>query len=140
MSSSSVSFRISRHTQDLAETVHALSQRLVTMEQRLELLEGHLQALRQQPLQAEEAEAASLAPIEANIERLLQDCRQLLADQPSDSGPVPAFPDRVDGEAGLPLPSDAAAGALESDVDVLPAPVAVDADPEEEALPDLEAA
>lgn len=83
MSSSSVSFRISRHTQDLAETIHALSQRLVTMEQRLQSLEAQLQALRQQPRQTEEAEAASLAPIEANIERLLQDCRQLLADQPS---------------------------------------------------------
>jgi len=82
MSSSSVSFRISRHTQDLAETVHALSQRLVAMEQRLLLLEEQLQAVRQQPLAQEAADAASLAPVEASIERLLQDCRQLLADQP----------------------------------------------------------
>jgi hypothetical protein len=86
MPSSSLSFRISRHTQDLAETVHALSQRLVTLEQRLEALEVQLQALRRQPLQEAEAESASLAPIEANIERLLQDCRQLLADQPSGFG------------------------------------------------------
>jgi TolA-binding protein len=83
MTSSSVSFRISRHTQDLAETVHALSQRLVTMERRLESLELQLQALRQQPREVEEAEAASVAPIEEHIERLLQDCRQLLSDQPS---------------------------------------------------------
>ena len=82
MSSSSVSFRISRHTQDLAETLHALSQRLVTMEQRLQALEQQLVAVRRQPRQAEEAEAVHLAPIEANIERLLLDCRQLLADQP----------------------------------------------------------
>jgi chromosome segregation ATPase len=81
MTGPSVSFRISRHTQDLAETVHAISQRLVTMEQRLEALERHLQDLRRQPRQAQEEEAASLAPIEAHIERLLQDCRQLLADR-----------------------------------------------------------
>ena len=82
MTASSVSFRISRHTQDLAETVHALSQRLVTLEQRLLGLEDQLQALREQPRQAEQDETASLAPIEAHIDRLLQDCRQLLADQP----------------------------------------------------------
>lgn len=96
MSSSSVSFRISRHTQDLAETVHALSQRLVSMEQRLEVLEGHLQALRQQPRLAEQEEAASLAPIEAHIERLLQDCRQLLADQPSGSSQIAVMADPLD--------------------------------------------
>ena len=96
MSSSSVSFRISRHTQDLAETVHALSQRLVTMEQRLEALQGQLQLLREQPRQAEEAEAAGLAPIETNIERLLQDCRQLLAEQPSAPREVPTFRDAVE--------------------------------------------
>lgn len=96
MSSSSVSFRISRHTQDLAETVHALSQRLVTMEQRLEALEGQLRLLREQPRQAEEAESAGLAPIEANIERLLQDCRQLLAEQPPAPREVPAFRDAVE--------------------------------------------
>ncbi|MFM7312438.1 MAG: chemotaxis protein [Cyanobium sp.] len=79
---SSVSFRIGRHAQDLAETVHALSQRLVSLEQRLLCMEGQLRDVRQQPRQTEESEAASLAPIEAHIERLLQDCRQLLADQP----------------------------------------------------------
>ncbi len=100
MSSSSVSFRISRHTQDLAETVHALSQRLVTMEQRLESLEGQLRLLREQPRQAEEAESAGLAPIEANIERLLQDCRQLLAEQPSAPSEVPAFRDAVEEDLG----------------------------------------
>jgi hypothetical protein len=103
MSSPSVSFRISRHTQDLAETLHALSQRLVTMEQRLEALEVQLQVLRQQPRQAEEAEAATLAPIEANIERLLQDCRQLLADQPSGPKEDSPLEDSVDGDALRPL-------------------------------------
>lgn len=86
MTTSSVSFRISRHTQDLAETVHALSQRLVSLEQRLLTMEEQVQALRLQPAQVEE-EAVGLAPIEANIERLLQDCRQLLADaDPSGEG------------------------------------------------------
>ena len=45
----------------------------------------------------EEEEAVGLAPIEANIERLLQDCRQLLADaDPSGEGgtvvEIPSFP------------------------------------------------
>ena len=100
MSSSSVSFRISRHTQDLAETVHALSQRLVAMEERLLSLEEALQAVRQQPSRTEEAESASLAPIEASIERLLQDCRQLLAEQPAGS-------DASDVAAGTTQPSPA---------------------------------
>lgn len=103
MSSSSVSFRISRHTQDLAQTVHALSQRLVSIEQRLEALDLQLQALRQQPRQEEEAEAASLAPIEASIERLLQDCRQLLGDQPSSEAGFACFSQAADGETGTSL-------------------------------------
>lgn len=140
MSSSSVSFRISRHTQDLAETVHALSQRLVTMEQRLEVLEGHLQALRQQPLQAEEAEAASLAPIEANIERLLQDCRQLLADQPSGPSEASPFVDSVDGEAALHLQSGDPAGSQEPDADELATEVAENSGPDEDSLAVEEAA
>jgi len=101
-----VSFRISRHTQDLAETVHALSQRLVSMEQRLESLERQLQDLRQQPFEAEEAEAASLAPIEAHIERLLQDCRQLLDDQPSGLLEGSPAPDVAEAEREPTPPSD----------------------------------
>lgn len=83
MSSQSVSFRISRQTEDLAQTVHALSQRLVALEQRLGGLEGQLKLLRQQPRQDTEAEQDRLAPIEAHIERLLLDCRQLLSDPPA---------------------------------------------------------
>lgn len=120
MTSSSVSFRISRHTQDLAETVHALSQRLVAMEQRFQALEAQLHALRQQPRQAEEEEAASLAPIEAHIERLLQDCRQLLVDQPSGPGEVGQHPVVDEGEAARPV-SDAVdqteAGEARTDLD-----------------------
>jgi hypothetical protein len=39
MTASSVSFRIARHTEDLAQTIHALSQRLVRLDERLAALE-----------------------------------------------------------------------------------------------------
>ena len=55
-----MSFRISRHTEDLAETLHALSQRLVALEQRLGSLEEQLQELRRQP-QADPAELEGIA-------------------------------------------------------------------------------
>ena len=70
MAPASVSFRISRNAEDLAETIHALSQRLVTLEQRLAAVE--LQASNQ--ARPEPEELASLY----NVERLLQDCRHLL--------------------------------------------------------------
>lgn len=132
MSSSSVSFRISRHTQDLAETVHALSQRLVTLEQRLEALEVILQAVRQQPRQEAEAEAASLAPIEANIERLLQDCRQLLADQPSGLSALSPIQDAVEADAGQGLPNGVEAGGQPLPPGESPADVAEDGGPEQD--------
>ncbi len=131
MPSSSVSFRISRHTQDLAETVHALSQRLVTMEQRLEALEVHLQALRQQPRQAAEAEAASLAPIEANIERLLQDCRQLLSEQPSGFSALSPSQDAAEGDAGQPLQTGVEPGGQDLPLRDVSADAAEDGDPDE---------
>lgn len=140
MSSSSVSFRISRHTQDLAETVHALSQRLVTMEQRLEALDLQLQALRQQPREAEEAEAASLAPIEAHIERLLQDCRQLLADQPSGAGEVPPLAQLTDAEAESSLPADVQAERCVPQPDASLQDVEEDADAEADDLTAVHAA
>jgi len=78
MASPSVSFRISRSAEDLAGTLHLLSQRLVQLEQRLELLEGQRQA-------AQEDDPA-LVEILGNAERLLLDCRALLGgaldDQP----------------------------------------------------------
>jgi hypothetical protein len=74
----SVSFRISRNAEDLAHTVHALSQRLVKLEQRLEALE--LQLDRQ--VERDPQEISSLD----NVERLLLDCRALLemAEPPED--------------------------------------------------------
>ncbi len=72
MASSSVSFRISRHTEDLAITLHALSQRLVALEQRLDGLDAELHQKR-----ADEADAEDLARLD-KAESLLRDCRQLL--------------------------------------------------------------
>jgi len=70
MALESVSFRISRNAEDLAHTVHALSQRLVKLEQRLGALE--LQLDRQ--VERDPQEITSLD----NVERLLLDCRALL--------------------------------------------------------------
>ena len=78
MASPSVSFRISRSTEDLAGTLHLLSQRLVQLEQRLELLEGQRQAAAE--------DDPDLVESLGNAERLLLDCRALLGgaldDQP----------------------------------------------------------
>ncbi len=84
MAPASVSFRISRNAEDLAETIHALSHRLVTLEQRLAAIE--LQASRQNS-----PDAAELASLD-NVERLLQDCRHLLEIEEATPAvePVPA--------------------------------------------------
>jgi chromosome segregation ATPase len=83
MSSSSVSFRITRNTQDLAETIHALSQRLVKLEQRLAALEGELVAREQEDEVVDPDQLESLE----SVERLLRDCRDLLESEPA---PAPA--------------------------------------------------
>lgn len=70
MASSSVSFRISRSAEDLAGTLHLLSQRLVLLEQRLEALEGERHEV--------EEEDPELVESLGNAERLLLDCRALL--------------------------------------------------------------
>lgn len=70
MPSSSVSFRISRSAEDLASTIHAISQRLVLLEQRLGALELQLTNLdRPDPQEINRL---------ANVDRLLHDCRALL--------------------------------------------------------------
>jgi uncharacterized membrane protein YccC len=88
MASSSVSFRISRSAEDLAATIHAISQRLVLLEQRLAALELQLTNLDRPDPQA-------INRLE-NVDRLLHDCRALLeqdaepaADHPPSSGEVP---------------------------------------------------
>lgn len=70
MASASISFRISRSAEDLATTIHAVSQRLVLLEQRLEALE--LQLNSQAGPDPEE-----MTRLE-NVDRLLHDCRSLL--------------------------------------------------------------
>ncbi|WP_315857014.1 hypothetical protein [Cyanobium sp. WAJ14-Wanaka] len=70
MAPESVSFRITRNAEDLAETIHALSHRLVKLEQRLAALEIQLDHRNQE-------EPPDLASLD-NVERLLNDCRNLL--------------------------------------------------------------
>ncbi len=84
MAPASVSFRISRNAEDLAETIHALSQRLVTLEQRLSAVE--LQASSHSQPEPEE-----LARLD-NVERLLQDCRHLLEIDESGASEVSVEP------------------------------------------------
>ena len=76
MTSSSVSFRITRHTEDLAQTIHALSQRVVQLEQRLALMEDHLATSVEEEIPAEQRTSL------ANVDQLLRDCRELLAADP----------------------------------------------------------
>lgn len=84
MATPSVSFRISRSTEDLAGTLHLLSQRLVLLEQRLEALEGQRRS-------AEEPNPA-LDESLGNTERLLLDCRALLGGALDDTNADPITP------------------------------------------------
>ena len=82
----SVSFRITRTAEDVAETLNALSQRLIKLENRLESLELQLER------KSSDADAMPTDEIERldGVDRLLTDCRDLLlrsepqwVDQPS---------------------------------------------------------
>ena len=84
MTPSSVSFRITRHTEDLAQTIHALSQRVVQLEQRLAGLEDHLS----KPEEEESLSSEQLASL-ANVDQLLRDCRELLAEESPEEEPTP---------------------------------------------------
>lgn len=79
MTTESVSFRITRTAEDLAQTVAALSHRLVKLEQRL----GALETAIQRPESPDQAQLDALDHVEA----LLQDCRQLL----EEPAPSPAL-------------------------------------------------
>ena len=79
--SSSVSFRITRTAEDLVQTITALSQRLVKLEQRQEALEFQLrQQSESQRIPAEEMEMLD------GVEQLLKECQELLdsSDQAED--------------------------------------------------------
>ena len=71
---SSVSFRITRTAEDLAQTITALSQRLVKLEQRQEALELQLRQ-QQKVLNAVPNEEISTL---AGVEALLRETRELL--------------------------------------------------------------
>ena len=72
--SSSVSFRITRTAEDLAQTITTLSQRLVKLEQRQEALELQVRQQLQSVQQVPDEERATLD----GIEQMLQETRQLL--------------------------------------------------------------
>ncbi len=69
--SSSCSFRITRTAEDLAQTVTAISQRLVSLEKRIEILE--LSSTQSKEVQSEE-EIVMLD----SVDQLLQECKGLL--------------------------------------------------------------
>jgi len=71
---SSVSFRITRTAEDLAQTLTALSQRLVKIEQRQEVMELQL---RQQLKDVNNVPDEELATLDG-IETLLRETRELL--------------------------------------------------------------
>ena len=71
---SSVSFRITRTAEDLAQTITALSQRLVKIEQRQEVMELRL---RQQLKDGNNVPDEELATLDG-IETLLRETRELL--------------------------------------------------------------
>ena len=71
---SSVSFRITRTAEDLAQTITALSQRLVKLEQRQEVLELQL---RQQQKDLNAVPDDEIATLEG-VEVLLRETRELL--------------------------------------------------------------
>jgi hypothetical protein len=98
MPSESVSFRISRSAQDLAETIHALSHRLVQLEQRLGTIESRLE-------QHTAIDPDELSGLE-RVGQLLDDCRQLL-----ESGGVEAA-NTPDG-----MPESELDGELESELE-----------------------
>ena len=78
MTAESVSFRITRSTEDLAQTVAALSKRLVKLEQRLAALELQLNRVAADP----EPDPEDLLRLD-RVANLLADCRSLLEEEPT---------------------------------------------------------
>ena len=70
--SSSCSFRITRTAEDLAETISAISQRLIKLEQKQEAIELRLnQTTHNQPNEEEQK-------VLDGVEKILSDCKELL--------------------------------------------------------------
>ena len=70
-----MSFRITRTAEDLAQTITALSQRLLTLEQRVEAMDLQLRQQRQDGQTVAEEERLMLD----GIERMLRETRDLLS-------------------------------------------------------------
>ena len=84
--SSSVSFRITRTAEDLAQAITALSQRLIKLEERQEALELRLRQQQQDSHRIPDQELATLD----GIDQLLKETRQLL--QTTDAAIDPTTP------------------------------------------------
>jgi len=82
--SSSVSFRITRTAEDLAQTITVLTQRLVKLEQRQEAFELQVPQQLQSVHEVPDEELATLD----GIEQLLQETRQLLQSTDTLDSPV----------------------------------------------------
>ena len=96
----SVSFRITRTAEDVAQMLNALSQRLVKLEQRLESLELQV---RQQRSEAETMPAEERQRLD-DVDQLLLDCQELLnstelsSDAASDSAAMLSQPSSSESE------------------------------------------
>ena len=80
MAPESVSFRITRNTEDLVQTIHALSHRLVTLEQKLDAMQLQLN---HRLIEESSPDPRAVASLDT-VERLLHDCRCLLGLDGSD--------------------------------------------------------
>lgn len=101
MAHESLSFRITRNTEDLAQTIHAFSQRLVKLEQRLAGIEQTLD-------RDQDADPQELTCLD-NVERLLADCRELLAlESSSDPSPSASQPNPTLAPAPVPVTAETA--------------------------------
>ena len=87
MPSSSCSFRISRTAEDLAQTINALSQRLVKLEERQEAFELSFRENQQEP-----------SPDEIQMldgaEKLLKECQELLISSDKNAEPSEMWADQ----------------------------------------------
>ena len=96
----SVSFRITRTAEDVAQMLNTLSQRLVKLEQRLESLELQM---RQQRSQAETMPEEERERLDV-VDQLLLDCQELLnssefrTEEASDSAGVLSQPSNLESD------------------------------------------
>jgi hypothetical protein len=106
MAHESLSFRITRNTEDLAQTIHAFSQRLVKLEQRLAGIELTLD-------RDQDPDPQELTCLD-NVERLLADCRELLAlESSADPSASACLPNPTLTSASVPVAAESAARDLD---------------------------